>query len=131
MHKTAQCIYLFIYLFQLQVDKLQGTKVYLPPEYLVGKILSPKVDSYSYGCVMYELATGFRYDQLIKNPKFMSNPGDNKFDGLIDHKAGQLYNLAFENLIEVGNKCTKLLVKDRPYMDEVYNSLVNSESNTY
>ncbi|XP_044020182.1 pelle-like serine/threonine-protein kinase pik-1 [Aphidius gifuensis] len=107
-----------------KVDKLQGTKIYLPLDYLSGKILSPKVDTYSYGCVMYELATGLRYDQLKNNAQYKRNPDNDKFNGLIDQKAGHWHNLVFDNLIEVGNKCTQLHPKDRPYMDQVYNSLV-------
>lgn len=44
----------------LTVTSVHGTSVYLPPEYLRQKILSPAVDTYSYGIVMLEMATGRR-----------------------------------------------------------------------
>lgn len=44
----------------MTVTSVHGTVAYLPPEYLRNKILSPAVDVYSYGVVMYEMATGRR-----------------------------------------------------------------------
>lgn len=48
---------------QMEVSRVYGTKPYLPAEFLLYKILSIKVDSYSFGIVLFELATGLRaYD---------------------------------------------------------------------
>jgi serine/threonine protein kinase len=44
----------------MTVTSVHGTVAYLPPEYLRNKILSPAVDVYSYGVVMFEMATGKR-----------------------------------------------------------------------
>lgn len=37
-----------------------GTKPYLPPEFLLYQKLTTKVDSFSFGIVLFELATGLR-----------------------------------------------------------------------
>jgi interleukin-1 receptor-associated kinase 1 len=42
------------------VSRVRGTKPYLPDEYLKDKDLSPKVDTYSFGIVLLEIASGRR-----------------------------------------------------------------------
>ncbi|KAK7078657.1 Interleukin-1 receptor-associated kinase 1 [Halocaridina rubra] len=54
-------------LTSLKVSRVHGTKPYLPADYLRSKKLSVKVDTYSYGVVLFELCTGLRaYDENRK-----------------------------------------------------------------
>ena len=43
----------------LIASHLKGTLAYLPPEFISSKILSTKLDVFSFGVVLYELATGY------------------------------------------------------------------------
>lgn len=50
------------------VSKAYGTRPYLPAEFLMFRKLTTKVDSYSFGIVLFELATGLRaYDNRTKS----------------------------------------------------------------
>lgn len=55
------------------MSRVHGTKPYLPDDYLRHKKLSVKVDTYSYGVVLFELCTGLRaYDEKRKGgPKLL------------------------------------------------------------
>lgn len=44
----------------MEVSQLYGTRPYLPREFRVHRTLSTKVDTYSFGIVLLELATGLR-----------------------------------------------------------------------
>nr|APU52028.1 interleukin-1 receptor-associated kinase-1 [Penaeus penicillatus] len=56
----------------MKVSRVHGTKPYLPGDYLRSKKLSVKVDTYSYGIVLFELCTGLRaYDQKREEGKFL------------------------------------------------------------
>lgn len=44
----------------VEVSSLHGTQYYLPQEYLRNRKLSTKVDTYSFGIVLFEIATGLR-----------------------------------------------------------------------
>lgn len=48
----------------MEVSRVYGTKPYLPAEFLENHTLSTKVDTFSFGVVLFELATGLRaYDR--------------------------------------------------------------------
>lgn len=48
--------------------RVHGTMPYLPEEFLKGRILSTKVDAYSFGVVLFELITGLpAYDSRRKS----------------------------------------------------------------
>jgi interleukin-1 receptor-associated kinase 1 len=49
----------------MEVSRVFGTRPYLPQEFLKQSLLSTKVDIFSFGVVLFELATGFKnYDKL-------------------------------------------------------------------
>lgn len=51
----------------MQVSRVYGTRPYLPDEFLGRRTLSTKVDTYSFGVVLMELATGLKaYDRTNK-----------------------------------------------------------------
>lgn len=45
---------------EIEVSRVYGTKPYLPREFLYERTLSTKVDTFSFGIVLLELATGMR-----------------------------------------------------------------------
>lgn len=55
----------------VKVSRVHGTRPYLPDEYLRSKKLSTKVDSYSFGIVLFELATGQRAYEEQRPKKFL------------------------------------------------------------
>ncbi|XP_074110033.1 serine/threonine-protein kinase pelle [Cotesia typhae] len=112
----------------MKVSKVHGTKPYLPEEFLRGKILSTKVDTYSYGIVCFELATGLpAYDDARIKHKFLKDFIDSWSDKdiffLKDKKAGNESEKVFGNLILLGKWCSNRLAKDRPEMELVFNKL--------
>ena len=68
----------------LIASHIKGTLAYLPPEFISSKILSTKLDVYSYGVVLLEIATGLRAYSDNRNPH-----------GLVDYVIKQLQS--FEN----------------------------------
>lgn len=49
----------------LEVSRVFGTRPYLPQEFLKHSLLSTRVDVFSFGVVLFELATGFKaYDKM-------------------------------------------------------------------
>ncbi|KAG0716716.1 Serine/threonine-protein kinase pelle [Chionoecetes opilio] len=75
----------------LQVSRVHGTKPYLPVDYLRSKKLSVKVDTYSFGIVLFELSTGLRaYDDKRKEgQKFLWELVEEmELEALRDRKAG-------------------------------------------
>ncbi|XP_057332944.1 pelle-like serine/threonine-protein kinase pik-1 [Microplitis mediator] len=112
----------------MKVSKVHGTRPYLPEEFLRGKILSTKVDTYSYGIVCFELATGLSaYDDSRIENKFLKDFIDSWDDKdilfLKDKKPGDENDKVFSNLILLGKWCSNRLAKDRPEMELVFKKL--------
>ena len=114
----------------LTVTSVHGTCVYLPPEYLRNKILSPAVDVFSYGIVMLEMATGRRaYDgkrlllELVHEEFVTSQLDETRRDciRLKDPRMGLTIeeNNWFTNLIRLGLDCANKMIKKRPCMSQV------------
>ena len=112
------------------VTSVHGTSVYLPPEYLRQKILSPAVDTYSYGVVMLEMATGKRAydgkkllidlieDEMKAGQKDCSREGAIKLrdSKLPEGSEGQSW---FHSLIKLGVDCAHKVKRKRPDMSQV------------
>ena len=106
----------------ITVTSVHGTSVYLPPEYLRQKMLSPAVDVYSYGIVVLEMATGKRaYDgnklliDLVEDELTSANVTSLK-DPKVD---SSLHSHWFERLINLGVDCGHKNKKKRPTMNQV------------
>ncbi|ERL92890.1 serine/threonine-protein kinase pelle [Dendroctonus ponderosae] len=104
----------------IQVTKVQGTLPYLPEEFLRSKQFSTKIDTYSFGVVLFELATA------------RSPAGDNKRllkDQVVNHPQENLLQLKdakaeggefiFAELVRIGKTCVQKRAKDRPEMVSV------------
>lgn len=106
----------------ITVTSVHGTSVYLPPEYLRQKMLSPAVDVYSYGIVALEMATGKRaYDgnklliDLVQDEITADNISSLK-DGKIESTSHSQW---FQRLISLGVDCAHKNKKKRPSMNHV------------
>ncbi|BES90853.1 Death domain [Nesidiocoris tenuis] len=112
----------------VKVSRVHGTRPYLPDEFLRAKKFSPKVDTFSFGIVLFELATGQRaYDdsrahKLLKDE--VESVGDEGAIRLVDMKAGPDYAGIFFRLIGLGKSCVSSKPKDRPEMVLVLQRLV-------
>ncbi|XP_014212034.1 serine/threonine-protein kinase pelle-like [Copidosoma floridanum] len=114
----------------VKVNKIQGTRSYLPKDYLYTKALSTKIDTYSYGIVLLELATAIAaYNKVklkgesLKN--YVDSFGDNLEDicKLKDKKAGETGRDIFMFLILYGKWCSQEYKEQRPEMTTVYEAM--------
>ncbi|XP_065087228.1 serine/threonine-protein kinase pelle [Ochlerotatus camptorhynchus] len=55
----------------MKVSRVYGTRPYIPPEFISQRHLSTKVDSFSYGLVLYEIVTGQRVFEDKRVPKHL------------------------------------------------------------
>lgn len=128
----------------MEVSKAYGTKPFLPYEFLRERILSTKVDTYSYGVVLFVLMTGMRaYDKSLgPQDSYLAKHIANVFASKInilskadrtlielksnpndDRKSNA--QIVYENLIKLGLWCTRDRPEDRPEMVVVLESLLN------
>ncbi|KAJ8679394.1 hypothetical protein QAD02_015181 [Eretmocerus hayati] len=119
----------------LKVSRIQGTRPYLPEEYIYGRNLSSKIDTYSYGIVCYELATGLpAYDKTRHTCKslkeFLGNIPKKDLHLLKDKLAGETFDAVFNELLEIGDWCSQRDPDKRPEMPKVYAKLAKSITNT-
>ncbi|CAK9815993.1 Serine/threonine-protein kinase pelle [Anthophora quadrimaculata] len=112
----------------MKVNKIHGTKAYLPLDFLYGRQLSTKVDTYSYGIVLFELATGLSaYDKSRLENRYLRdfiNSWEDKYLSLlIDKKAGEKNKQVYNNFMVLGKWCANPLASDRPEMNQVFKKL--------
>lgn len=112
----------------MKISKIHGTRPYLPEEFLFDKKLSTKIDTYSYGIVLFEMATGLRaYDDSRPEKKFLRDLIDTCEDEdlflLMDKKAGEKDKQVYKNLISLGKWCANRLAQNRPEMEFVFRKL--------
>lgn len=110
------------------VNAVHGTQPYLPADYIKDRQLSPKVDTYSFGIVLFELATGLKAYDNNRRQKFLHayvmDYDKMQYDKLRDPYVGNdEYNEAFLTFIETGCRCAAARKKSRPEMVEVMGCL--------
>lgn len=115
----------------VEVSKAYGTKPFLPHEFLRERILSTKVDTYSYGVVLFVLMTGMRpWDKDLGNlakqiasvatsHEEIFSKADRSFD--MNRRDVQI---AYQNIIVLGLWCTRDQPQDRPEMTVVLERLM-------
>ncbi|KAK1418174.1 hypothetical protein QVD17_27314 [Tagetes erecta] len=125
-------------------SRLVGTFGYMPPEYIQYGDVSPKVDVYAFGVVLYELISAkqaiIRADNSDDEPKglvalfdeVLSQPDGN--DGLvkmIDPRMGDNYPLdSVHKMAQLAKACTHEDPRLRPSMRHVVVALMTLSSST-
>lgn len=105
----------------MTLSRIHGTKPYVPDEFLRAKKFSTKVDTYSFGVVLFELATSLSaYSDGRKN-KFLRDHVMEYDGNLLELKdcridGGENY---FRGLLDIGKMCVNKRPKDRPEMVSV------------
>ncbi|XP_025406121.1 uncharacterized protein LOC112680294 isoform X2 [Sipha flava] len=115
------------------VSRVCGTKPYLPDDFCQSKIMSTKVDTFSFGVVMFEIATGLKAFNRFKNYNYLMDFVNNYTSSLIDiadKTAGEDFYHVSVALISLGKTCVVEIAKNRPEMVVVYMKLKNIVSNT-
>ncbi|XP_029346631.1 serine/threonine-protein kinase pelle isoform X2 [Acyrthosiphon pisum] len=110
----------------VKVSHVHGTRPYLPDEFLRGKKFSTKVDTYSFGVVLFEIATGQRAYDNLRNHKFLKDHVENNdcpISDMADVKAGPDENNLYASLMTIGKNCVSYKAKDRPEMEQVLRKL--------
>ncbi|XP_046387837.1 mitogen-activated protein kinase kinase kinase 4-like [Ischnura elegans] len=129
----------------IKVSRVHGTRPYLPDEFLRSKKISSKVDTYSFGIVLFELATGLRAYDEGRAKKFLKDHVEwSEQEGtelsLIDRKGGlegpgmtewagneggvaacpnpehNIRSSIFMDLLRLGKLCVKKRAGERPEM---------------
>lgn len=113
----------------MEISSVFGTRPYLPKEFLEHRIFSTKVDTYSYGIVLFELLTGQKaYDAKRESPgaflathmRSNSNEPAHKFiDPILDQT--QVCIQTYMHMMKIAYRCIEKNVNKRPKMDDVYN----------
>lgn len=105
----------------IMLQKIHGTRPYLPDEFLRAKKFSTKVDTYSFGVVLFELATSLPVYSKQRTRQFLK-------DHVVEHEGdvGELKDAkaeggegVFEGLLSIGKVCVSSSPKERPEMVEV------------
>lgn len=119
---------------KMEISRVYGTKPYLPAEFLVYHNLSTKIDTYSFGVVLFEIATGLpAYDKDRPN-KFLTKHIWSIYkqkgeidDELLDEKLKRTPDalLFIKNFIKIGLECTEERAENRPEMTDVLRNLDN------
>ncbi|GAB6028099.1 hypothetical protein CHUAL_002319 [Chamberlinius hualienensis] len=112
------------------VSAVHGTQPYLPSDYIRNRQLSTKVDTYSFGVVLFELATGLRaYNEDVTKHKLLRDyviEADLELlEKLRDSKAGEEMQEIFQKFIDIGKKCAAQRKSERPEMTKVFEDLEN------
>lgn len=119
----------------MEVSSVYGTKPYLPTEFLYNRTLSTKIDTYSFGVVLFELYTAMKAYDLNrgKDMAFLAKCMRTKYknnepmctlldQGLVDNKYPVSMEL-YQNLMKIALVCTEEIADKRPEMVNVYNKL--------
>ena len=118
----------------MEVSRVYGTRPYLPEEFLKHKLLSTKIDCFSFGVVLFELATGQRVYDGPRKEQFlydhMKQMALNKIDtiDLIDRSApvDERALKICKQMIDLGNLLTSDKPQARPEMLMVLHHLVTN-----
>ncbi|XP_023017960.2 serine/threonine-protein kinase pelle [Leptinotarsa decemlineata] len=109
----------------IKVSRVHGTKPYLPEEFLRSKKFSTKVDTYSFGVVLFEIATSLVPHSVKREDRFLRDHVMNYEGDLLDMKdpRAEGYDECYRGIMEIGKMCVRSKAKDRPEMVEVLKNL--------
>ncbi|KAF5293041.1 hypothetical protein FQR65_LT11033 [Abscondita terminalis] len=109
----------------IKVSRIHGTRPYLPDEFLRSKKVSTKVDTYSFGVVLFEIATALGVYVEQRPNKFLRDHVYNYEGDVYDLKDKRVNggDSCYTGLIDIGKVCVNKKPKDRPEMVAVLISL--------
>lgn len=121
-----------------EVSRVFGTKPYLPPEFMDEHLFSTKVDVFSFGVVLFEIATGMKSSDKTREPPkknvFLYNFMAQFDTSLVEHIAMIIdkstpndeacFNLC-KLMVNLGKQCTNSNPNYRPEMKSVFDELDN------
>ncbi|XP_066156851.1 serine/threonine-protein kinase pelle [Euwallacea fornicatus] len=104
----------------IQVTKIHGTRPYLPEEFLRSRQFSTKIDTYSFGVVLFELATARppTGDNRVFLKDFVLNFPQENLLQLKDPKVEGGQGI-FSEFIAIGKMCVQKRARERPDMMNV------------
>lgn len=115
----------------MEVSTVYGTRPYLPMEFLANRTLSTKIDTYSYGVVLFEVYTAKRAhdksrgigNEFLAKYMWTEFKKNTQMATFIDKKLkpDQAGTPLFENLMKIALLCTKENPDERPEMVQVLN----------
>lgn len=120
----------------MEVSRVYGTKPYLPQEFVRRNLLSTKVDVFSFGVVLFQLATGFKSYDAERNEKYpflydqMARTNENSkevLDSIIDPTTpnDDACFMLCHLMINLGKMCTNINPHLRPEMISILKALEN------
>ncbi|XP_055294850.1 serine/threonine-protein kinase pelle-like [Sitodiplosis mosellana] len=117
----------------MAVSSVYGTRPYLPMEFLANRIFSTKIDTFSYGVVIFELFTALKaYDTnrgadkaFLAKFMWLKCQNNEQMAPLIDETLdpATVSMPLYETLMKIGLVCTHENAANRPEMVEVLNVL--------
>lgn len=114
------------------LNRAFGTRPYTAPEFISKRLLSPKIDVFSFGVVLLELATGLRcadekrkQSYLYKHMACFDPSSDEALISIMDSSTPKCEDSVelCRLMIKLGKDCTNLNPNNRPNMLAVYNAL--------
>ncbi|CAG9539948.1 unnamed protein product [Cercopithifilaria johnstoni] len=112
---------------------VKGTLAYLPQEFLTERIISTKLDVYSYGIVLLEVATGLKPHVVKRDPQniveYVTNhQRSGKQESILaDHQCEFTNDLDvsyFNLMLQTGLKCVVQDYRKRPTFREIANAFL-------
>lgn len=105
----------------IKVSRIHGTRPYLPDEFLRAKKFSTKVDTYSFGIVLFEISTSLPAYSDKREDKFLKDHVVNYEGDILDMKDKRVegYDECFKGLVDIGKMCVNKRAKERPEMVSV------------
>ena len=106
------------------LSTIYGTQFYLPQDFLRSKRLTPAVDTYSFGVIMFDLVTGKRPQTRVGKEYLLDIMRDSDvipsehvdtswYENFVDSHLCKI-------LYKIGKECTADRAKSRPKMEDVY-----------
>jgi len=129
-----------------EFTRIRGTKGYMAPEWASNLPITAKVDVYSYGVVVLEMARGIRLSNIfvqvgeeeesellrfvkVTKTKFQKEEMESWIEEIIDSRLGGVFNRKqAAKLVEVGLSCVEEDRNKRPTMGSVVQMLIDCES---
>lgn len=121
----------------MEVSSVYGTRPYLPIEFLAKRALSTKIDTFSFGVVLFEVLTAMRaYDKIRGQDMGQDKAFLAKFMWSMHNNNAQMITFMdknldsasvspdlYDSLIKIALVCTEEIADSRPEMVHVYDKL--------